>query len=274
MGPLLKETSTFTTEDGVRYADDEDPDHVMSVFLPNGEGPFPALVLIHGGGFRRGSRTDMQWKGEYYARRGIASFSIDYHLSTPETSSWPAAIQDVVCAVRHIKENAESFRIDPDRFGAEGVSAGGFLASMLGTLQGDEPFFQDACGEADVGRRVVLVANYVVGGDLDVLGLLQRGAIGLVAQYLGATYDEDPNLWRLASPHSYISSDDPVFVIGAGTADPTVPIELAISFADQLESAGVENYLVFVEGAGHGGPEIDSAVRAVLEPIIARLLLD
>jgi len=273
-GKLLPAITTFTKQDPVRYADDDDPDHVMSVFLPDGEGPFPALVLIYGGGWAVGSRTGL-WalRGEYYASRGIASFVIDYQLSTSEMPSWPTAIQDVVCAVRHIKKNARRYRIDPDRVATMGNSAGGHLASLVGTLQGDEPFLEGACGDPNVGSRVVLVADLNGPTDLELAADLGQGPLWLAEQFLGATYTDQPWLWRRASPDSYISSDDPVFVIGHGTEDRIVLPEISISFASQLEEAGVETYLVLVEGAGHGWLEFIDEVAIVLEPIMRRLLL-
>ena len=252
----------------MRYADDDDPDHVMSVALPEGDGPFPALILIHGGSWQSGSR----FVDEYYARRGIATFSIDYQLSTPETPSWPASIQDVVCSVRHIKENASRYRIDPDRVAAMGWSAGGHLASLLGTLDGDEPFLAEACGNSDVSSRVILVVDYFGPTNLEWVGVRAPEVLEIV-QFLGDNYTENPALWLSASPHYYIGNDDPVFVIAHGTEDTVVPFAISISFADQLEAAGVETHLVLREGAGHGFDDDGSQqVRRVMEPVMRRLL--
>ena len=136
MGGLLPEITSFHNTDPIRYADDGDPYHVMTGYLPKGDGPFPALIVIHGGGWRRGDRFKdaVVPLAEMYARRGIASFSIGYRLSTRDAPSWPANIEDVVCAIRHIKENATRYRIDPERVSVLGHSAGGHLAAMAGTL--------------------------------------------------------------------------------------------------------------------------------------------
>lgn len=270
IGDYLPQAYSYTVLEEARYADDGDPDHVMSVWTPEGEGPFPVLVLLHGGGWEQGSRTNLANLGVYYASRGIASFSIDYQKSTPDEPSWPTTVQDVVCAVRHIKANSARYRIDPDRIAALGFSAGGHLASMLGTLQGDEPFLENACGDLDAGSRIVLAVDYSGPGDLVVLGQQGIGAIDLVAQFLGATYEEDAELWSDASPHSHISVDDAVFVISQGTGDTVVPQESAISFAKYLDDEGVESHLVLVEGAGH--EFLAQQVRPVVEPLMIQLL--
>ena len=272
-GRLLAETTTFTEADAVPYADDGDSDHLMTVYTPDGEGPFPALVVIHGGAWRGGSRHDIRFEGRRYARRGIAAFSIDYQLSTPELPSWPTNIQDVVCAVRHIKENAAAYNIDPDRVAVLGISAGGNLASLLATLDGNEPFLAGACGNPLTSTRVVLAANYWGAGDLDAYGQSGEGRVWAAEQMIGVSYSEGREKWLEASPHTYISPDDPPFVIAHGTADAGVPFVTSSSFAAQLEAAGVDIDFVVVEGADHGEAPLRSNARLVLEPLMYRLLL-
>lgn len=254
----------------VRYSADDDPDHRMIVFLPPGEGPFPAMVLIHGGGWRTGVPEQMAAIARVYVRQGVAAFSLGYQLSTPDEPSWPTNVQDVVCAVRHIRANAEFYGIDPDRIGAHGVSAGAHLAGMLGTIDGDAPFLDGACGDPAAGHAVVFVASYMGPLNLEFMGEAGVGAQFQVTQFLGATFAEDPQLWRDASPHSYVDSQDPPFLIAHGSADGTVPVGSATSFAELLEAAGGEAHLVIVEGVDHGEPLPDAnPVRLML---IARLL--
>ncbi len=91
---------------------------------------------------------------------------------------------------------------------------------------------------------------------------------------VGASYSEAPERWREASPHTYISPDDPPFVIAHGTSDAVMPCETSVSFVSQLEAAGVGVTFVVVEGAGHGvrGGVLPHA-RLALEPLLRRLLL-
>ena len=279
--PSVASTTTATTTtisqaarspDGevVRYANDDDLDHRMIVFLPPGTGPFPAMVLIHGGGWRGGVPEDMTAIARVYVQQGIAAFSVAYQLSTPAQPSWPVNVQDVVCATRHIRANAAKYDIDPDRIGAHGVSAGAHLAGMLGTIDGDAPFLDGACGDPEAGHAVMFVASYSGPLDLELMGEVGEGAVFQVSQFLGATFGERPQLWRDASPHSHLDARDPPFLIAHGDADRIVPVGIATSFAEQLEAAGGEPHLVIMEGVDHGEPLPDAnEVRLML---IARLL--
>ena len=125
----------------------------------------------------------------------MLSFSVDYQKSSSDEPSWPTTVEDVVCAVRHIKANSRRYRIDPGRIAALGFSAGGHLAAMLGTLRGDEPFLENACGDRNAGSRIVLAVSYSGPGDLVVMGEQGIGAIDIVVQFLGVTYEEDPERW-------------------------------------------------------------------------------
>jgi acetyl esterase/lipase len=106
---LLPEVTNCTTQTGIWYASDTNPYHQMNVYLPVGTGPFPAIIYIHGGGWSRGNCSEYDDLGQFYAKRGIAGFSIDYTLTDPvqnvssHESSWPDDIQDVISAIRYIK---------------------------------------------------------------------------------------------------------------------------------------------------------------------------
>ncbi len=268
--PVISEVEAVSGVE-VAYADDGEPKHVMLVYIPEGDGPFPALVLIHGGGWARGSPAGMAGLAKAYAADGIAAFSLAYRLTTPEQPSWPASVQDVVCAVRHIRANAGRYRIDPDRIGAWGGSAGAHLAGMIGTLEGDEPLLDGACGDPAVGHDVVLVVSRSGPLDLEVMGSKQIGAVPIFERFLGASYADDPQRYRDASPHTYLSADDPPFLIIHGTADQTVPAVSATSFAEQFEAAGGEVHLFLVEGGEHMVPNPAEA-QATLDTLTQRLL--
>ena len=80
---LLPEITNCTVQTGVPYSNDSNPYRVMDVYLPESQGPFPAIIYVHGGGWVRGSRSDYNYTATFYAQRGIAGFAIDYTLSTP-----------------------------------------------------------------------------------------------------------------------------------------------------------------------------------------------
>ncbi len=275
---LLPITSDFfairnNTENAVPYLNDGDPDHIMTVVSPEGDGPFPALIVVPGSGGR--AQTSF---GAFYAQRGFVGFSLDYQLSSSEASAWPMAVQDVICAVRHIKQNAELYRIDPDRIGVMGGAFGGYLALMIGTLQGDEAFLEGACDDLSQDSRVDIVVVYSSFPDL--VGYAEQKSItDTFEQFLGASYADNPALWGLASPISHVNPDDrAVFVIGHGSLDQESPIEPVIQFVRKMKESGVDTHFVEIEGGSHFfwsaayNPELILEMRRVFEPIMQQLL--
>ena len=109
----------------------------LNVFVPKGDGPFPAVLVVHGGAWRAGSRTQLTMYAKSLARRGFSCFAINYRLAPKHKS--PAQIEDCRDAVRWIRRNAADYRTDPGRIGAIGYSAGGHLVSLLAQLRGGAP---------------------------------------------------------------------------------------------------------------------------------------
>ena len=273
-GNLLAEITDFTIQRDIPYAQDANQYHLMNVYIPEGDGIFPAIVYIHGGGWTAGYRDSYDSVGSFYARRGIAGFSIDYTL-TAENTSWPQAIQDVILAIRHIKENSAQYRIDPERVAVMGDSAGGHLASLVGTLSGNESFLTGKAGKVAISSRVCLVIDYYGPTDFQFIGECGPNCnpYCLVEAFLGdVSYEMNQSRWSEASPATYITDDDPIFVIAHGTNDPLVPIAISESFISKLDGVGVETYFVKVEGGVHGfSDKENSSVRYVLEPLLKQV---
>lgn len=273
-GSLLPETTNCTIQRVIPYAQDGNPYHLMDVYMPEGEGPFPALVYVHGGSWVDGQRDGCDTTGEFYARRGIAGFSIDYTLATKNSSSWPQAIQDVILAIRHIKENSARYQIDPERVAVMGESAGGHLVSLAGTLSGNESFLAGASGNPEISSRVCLVADYFGPTDFQFIGETgpSFSPYSLIETFLGETYAVNQSRWIEASPATYITADDPIFVIVHGTNDFTVPIAVSESFESKLDLACVETYFVRVKGGGHGFSHNEiTTIRYTLEPLLKQV---
>ena len=274
---LLPEITNCTIQYNVSYAQDSNPFHLMNVYIPVGKGPFPAIIYIHPGGWTRGNRTNYNETAFFYAQRGIAGFSIEYTLTTQNTTAWPQAIQDVVRAIRFVRENAKTYNVDPSKIGVFGSSAGGHLAALAGTLSGNEPFMSGASGDPKVSSRVCLVVDYCGPTDLEFIGKNEPNFFiyNITKSLFGnVSYDMNPNLWVQASPATYISSNDPVFFVAHGTNDTVVPIEVSESFVAKLEAAGVETHFVTVEGAGHDiltNPQENLIVRESLEPLLRKV---
>src|SRR5215469_10598660 len=150
-------TVTYATHDGVALQGD--------LSLPEGAGPFPALVAVHGGGWQQGVRSQFQHWGPHLAARGFGLLAISYRLAKKGTKAFPEAVHDVVAAVRFLRAKAAEFRLDPERLGLFGASAGAHLAA-LAALGANAGVFTDGYPDdsyAELSANVkVLVGVYGV----------------------------------------------------------------------------------------------------------------
>ena len=191
--------------------------------------------------------------------------SVGYRLSGE--AIWPAQIHDCKAAIRWLRANAEKYSIDPQRIGVWGGSAGGHLVNMLGT-SGDVKELEGDCGSPEQSSRVSCVVPFC--GPTNFLapkrfeGGKRPSAVDLL---LGGTIEEKQDLAKQASPITYVSPDDPPFLIVHGTADRTVPFEQAEMFDDALRKAGVDVTFVKIVGGGHGigGEAVHQRVRAFFD---------
>jgi acetyl esterase/lipase len=155
--------------------------------------------------------------------------------------TWPQNLHDCKTAVRWLRKNAERLQIDPGHIGVIGGSAGGHLAAMV-ALAGPSDGLDPTGPYGDQSSRVQ--CGVVMYGPTD---LREHRDISM----LGKTRDEDPNLYRAASPVTYVDSKDPPILILHGTADKLVEVKQSQVLADALKKAGVEHELVIIEGAPH-----------------------
>src|SRR5262252_4076572 len=131
------------TRGGVAYANHDGVSLAGDLYLPAGAGPHPALVAVHGGGWQAGVRSAFQFWGPYLAERGYALFAISYRLAKRGHKTFPQAVNDVLAAVQFVRGNAAGFRVDPERIGLFGASAGAHL-SALAALGASNPLFKGA----------------------------------------------------------------------------------------------------------------------------------
>jgi acetyl esterase/lipase len=247
----LKKNLTYATHDGVELTGD--------LYLPAGPGPFPCIVNVHGGYWRRGSRDTFQHWGPYLAERGHAGFTISYRLTKPGKSTFPGVVSDVRAAVQFMRGSAKDFRLDPDRLALWGNSAGAHLASMV-ALAGETPLFKNAYPDdkfASVSSKVkVLVGTY---GIYDLVAqwkhsLIQNPSDNLVESMVGASPQQNRKLYFDASPISYATFDNnktAVYLIW-GTEDDTVDYKTqSFEFLTELKQAEFQVRPCIVAGAGH-----------------------
>ena len=242
---------TFATHDGVALLGD--------LYAPEGSGPFPALVAVHGGGWQLGSRSSYQYWGAYLAARGYALFSVDYRLAKPEKKTYPEAVHDIRAAVQYLRGSAADLKLDPKRIALIGDSAGAHLAALV-ALAGNAPPFADAYREdrfAKESTRVKAVIGFY--GVYDMAAQWQHDLVArpkdqITEKFLGAAPIDNRRVYFDASPASYVTRDnkDTAFFIAYGTEDDVVDIETqSKAFVMSLKQAGFFARTVIAQGAPH-----------------------
>lgn len=234
--PAALHTDFEVRADLVFTLDDAPRKLLADAYVPTGDGPWPGVLLIHGGGWETGDRDQVASIARRLARRGFVVFNTTYRLAPKDT--FPAQIQDVQLALRWMQSHAAELRMRPDRIGAFGYSAGAHLAALLGTLS-----------PGDALASTPRVAAVVAGGTPSDLTKFKGGK--LVPQFLGTNWKTDPEAYRRASPVTYVSSDDPPFFIYHGGWDQLVPVDHAEDLHAALQAAGVRSELFVLRGRGH-----------------------
>jgi acetyl esterase/lipase len=271
-GPRLPDS--LRAERDVPYASTDHPRQRLDLYLPREpkSDRLPLIVFIHGGGWRNGDKAGGLAQILPFVRTGeYAGASIGYRLSGDAV--WPAQIHDCKAALRWLRAHADQFGLDPDRIGVMGTSAGGHLAAMLGTSGGIEALEGDLGEFRSVSSRVACVVDFFGPADLltmgDMPGSIDHNAPNSPESLLlGGPVQEVRDRARQASPLSYVSADDPPFLIVHGADDRIVPFDQSVKLDTALRAAGVSSVLIRVEGGGHGGfrnPEINARVRAFFD---------
>lgn len=217
------------------------------------EKPVPLLIYIHGGGWEAGSKDDAAGTLTFAAKRGWAGASIGYRLT--DEARWPAQIHDVKAALRWIKAHAKEHMIDEQKIALYGISAGGHLVSLLGTSSDVKELDGDVGKPGDL-PKVACVADFA--GPADFLTFPGKGSIidsekpgSAVTKLFGGPMSQHLTEAKAASPVTYVTKDDPPFLIIHGTADNLVPYDQATEFDEALRKAGVASTLLTGKGAPH-----------------------
>ncbi len=224
----------------------------LDLYLPEGTGDarrrHPVIVFLHGGGWRIGSKSEVQPYVPLLNTAGYAVASVDYRLSGH--GRFPTQIFDCKTAVRWVRENAAQYGLDPARIGVLGYSAGGHLAALLGTSEGVKALEDRTEGSAGASSRVQAVCS--VSGPVD-LTLPPRSLVGKysIDGLLGGTAKEQPERARSGNPARYATPDDAPTLLIYGDKDTLVPPIHARTLAGALRKVGVEAQVVIVHGGGH-----------------------
>ncbi len=207
----------------------------------------PGVVLVHGGGWAGGNRQSFRAMAQQLARRGFVAATIDYRLSGE--ARFPSAVEDCKAAVRWMRANAKKHRIDPERIGAVGGSAGGHLASMV-ALTGDSKLFEGKGGHPDASSALQAAVIMGAGVDQVTRALEAKKPIANQLTFFGGPYEKRKEAYAQGSPITHISKGDPPILIIEGEKDS--PGERYPAFRRKLDEAGVAHRLVIVQGGKHG----------------------
>jgi acetyl esterase/lipase len=231
------------------YARVGDAALVLDLAMPSeGDGPFPAIVCLHGGGWVGGSRKEMTLTIDALARRGYVAVAPDYRRAPAHR--FPAQLEDCKAAVRWLRANATTYKVEPNRIGVVGVAAGGHLSCLLGVTHRDDNL-EGLGGNLDQSSGVQAVVSLSGPTDLTqpVWGkiVVERNLVPL----LGGTLAQVPSAYRAASPMTYVTRSAPPFLFIHGGADDVVPPSQAQNLAEKLRQVGGSARVVLLDGEGH-----------------------
>ncbi len=236
---------TFAQElKDIEFAKPDGHSLTLDAHVPAGKGPFPTVIVVHGGGFARGDKqTYVPPLFEPLTNAGFTWFTINYRLYPQVT--FPKNVEDVEAAIRWIKAHAKEYKVDLKRLVLMGESAGGALVSYTGA-------------RAQADTRVAAVVSFY--GVHDWALRLEQDREGLVApsvwrDVFRVPKDDDPNLSKVLrdiSATSFIKKGMPPYLLLHGTNDKQVNYQQSVKFQEQMRAAGNLCDLITVEGADHG----------------------
>lgn len=270
----------------VKFATMGGEDLFLNVYRPLGSAAtLPLIVWIHGGGWK-GENFAEQFPPEnptptvearikihpddpraapkgpwpawpspslWITGRGYALASISYRSS--DKAPFPAQIEDCKAAIRWLRAHARKYNFDPKRVGVWGGSAGGHLAALVGTSGGVKDLEREGPYRRFSSRAKAVCSTC---GPTDFLDMRRRypgetyaGSFRLMEQLIGGGLDENPEKIARANPITYITPDDPPFLLTHGDMDTVVPVSQAEILHDALTMAGLDSALIVVKGGGH-----------------------
>jgi acetyl esterase/lipase len=262
--PAAVPTPTFdaskfgTAQLDLTYCTPDDIPQYMDLYFPQSGGPWPVLLYVHGGSWREGDKAEGEgWRGMNDS--GFLIAAINYRMAAE--GKFPVMIEDVKCAVRYLRANAAELNINPDRIGAIGASAGAHLVALLGTA-GKEAGWDEG-QYADHSSQVQAVLS--MAGFSDFTADMPSGINSSIYYAFGELAGSDDPKNVAASPVTYITPDDPPFLIIHGDNDGVAPVEQSQILHARLTEAGVPSTLIIVEGGDHSlqGPDTASTQEEI-----------
>lgn len=232
----------------------------LDAYVPPATGAArPAVLLIHGGGFRAGDKETFEPEARKLAAKGWVAFSVNYRLN--ETPAFPAELDDVQSAVRWVRSNAAAYHVDPERIGVLGESAGGTLAALLAT---------SGRGSRTTGARVRVAVSW--SGPMDLEALAKERGDSFAVPLMGCSVSACPERFRAASPIDLLDkSDTAMFLVNSKNEQ--VPISQLETMASKMEDLSVPLQARRIDGSGHAldyrdaaWPSTEAWLSSYLEP--------
>jgi acetyl esterase/lipase len=227
----------------------------MDIYTPAGALARPAVLMVHGGSWVNGDRSELGVAAKRLAEAGYVTATIEYRLGS--AGRFPLALEDCLCALAFFRAHADEYGLDPARVAVFGFSAGGHLVSMMG-LAADDPTLQDPGCPSGATPAPAAVINSA--GPSDLTQLTDSPAVN---DFIGRSIETDRALWEHASPLFHIRADAPPFLIIHSEGDLIVPVAQSEHFRDALADVGADVRLLAMPGGGHAlneGPDLSHEV--------------
>ncbi len=219
----------------------------LDMYIPkNVVKPAPLLVFIHGGAWAHGKRSDYLTYLIPFAQQGYITATVSYRLVKDNTNTYPACAEDIRDAVQWFFRNSEKYGYNPDKIALIGGSAGGHL-SLLGAY-GWHPFAEKQDSVSVPQHKIRAVVD--IYGPYDFTTPYSR-THPLITRFIGHSFEERPDLYREASPMTFLDKNDPPTLILHGTADNLVPISQSDTLKVHLDKLGIPNVYCRVPGWPH-----------------------
>lgn len=230
---------------------DEKGSLLADIYQPKGDGPFPTILMVHGGAWFSGNKSHVSLHARSAADAGYAVVAINYRLAP--RYKFPAQLVDLRSGLRFIKENKQKYSFDTERIAAYGYSAGAHLVSLLGVTQNEakENLIDGAEVKAIVAGGTPCEFSWIA-DDSERLSF-----------WLGGSREQKPKVYKNASPTSFVDAKDPPFFFFHGTADQIVPLSSAQTMKKLLVEKNVENSFHTVPRASHMGAFMDQKARGL-----------
>ena len=228
----------------IPFTDEDMAFQKLDVYFPDtGNGPFPTILTIHGGGFRSRSKSLYYLMSSELTELGYAVVSTNYRLRP--NYSYPAQVEDVFCALAWVHSNYTTYGFDREKIYVMGDSAGGYLAAMVGTVEAPDKYLTNCpytLPESDWIQGAVIYYGFF---DLSLVRDLTGGdAVG----YMGGSVDSlPPETIAEMSPMAWVDGSEPPFLLIHGTQDTSVPSWMSEDFAEALGKVGVPSELVLLD---------------------------